>query len=193
MRSTRARNLSGLRGFDWLDAALSRSGGIVWAIWLTSSRGRSSGHRQVHQFRPGGTGVFPEELMSYIKHVLQPGEAVRYQGSVHWILYLPAILLAFAAVAIGAVTFAVPWRYGWLPAIACLVAALILAVRAWWVRWITEIVVTDRRVIYVHGFIQRELSRNTHEPDRKRRCRSDLNGTAPRLWRRDHTWHRCDS
>src|SRR6185312_5396106 len=31
--------------------------------------------------------------MSYIKHVLQTGETVRYQGSVHWILYLPAIIL----------------------------------------------------------------------------------------------------
>jgi hypothetical protein len=31
--------------------------------------------------------------MSYIKHVLQPGETVRYQGRVHWILYVPAIIL----------------------------------------------------------------------------------------------------
>ena len=94
--------------------------------------------------------------MSYIKHVLQAGETVRYQGSVHGILYLPAILLAIAAGAISVVTLAVPWRYGWLPAVACLAVALILALRAWWVRWITEIAVTDRRVIYVHGFIQRD-------------------------------------
>jgi len=33
--------------------------------------------------------------------------------------------------------------------------AVILALRAWFIRWTNEIVVTDRRVIYVHGFIQR--------------------------------------
>ncbi len=32
--------------------------------------------------------------MSYLNHVLQPGETVRYQGSVHWILYLPPIFLS---------------------------------------------------------------------------------------------------
>ncbi len=33
--------------------------------------------------------------------------------------------------------------------------ALILALRAWFIRWTNEIVVTDRRVIYARGFIQR--------------------------------------
>jgi uncharacterized membrane protein YdbT with pleckstrin-like domain len=94
--------------------------------------------------------------MSYIKHVLQPGETVRYQGSVHWVLYVPAILLGSAALVIVVLTAANSWRYGWLAVIACLLVAFILAVHAWWVRWITEIVVTDRRVIYVHGFIQRD-------------------------------------
>jgi uncharacterized membrane protein YdbT with pleckstrin-like domain len=32
---------------------------------------------------------------------------------------------------------------------------VILALRAWFIRWTNEIVVTDRRVIYAHGFIQR--------------------------------------
>ena len=40
--------------------------------------------------------------MSYIQHVLQPGEEIRYQGSVHWILYLPAIILCvIGAVSMG--------------------------------------------------------------------------------------------
>jgi uncharacterized membrane protein YdbT with pleckstrin-like domain len=89
--------------------------------------------------------------MSYIKHVLQPGETVRYQGSVHWILYLPAIILGvFGAVSSA---FGPP---GWVIAVICFLLALILALRAWFIRWMTEIVVTDRRVIYVHGFIQRD-------------------------------------
>jgi len=88
--------------------------------------------------------------MSYIKHVLQPGETVRYQGSVHWILYVPAIILGV----VGAVSslFGPP---GWVISAICLLVALILALRAWFIRWMTEIVVTDRRVIYVHGFIRR--------------------------------------
>ena len=32
---------------------------------------------------------------------------------------------------------------------------MLLALRAWFIRWTNEIVVTDRRVIYAHGFIQR--------------------------------------
>jgi uncharacterized membrane protein YdbT with pleckstrin-like domain len=37
----------------------------------------------------------------------------------------------------------------------CFFLALILALRAWFIRWTNEIVVTDRRVIYAQGFIQR--------------------------------------
>ena len=32
---------------------------------------------------------------------------------------------------------------------------MLFALRAWFIRWTNEIVVTDRRVIYAHGFIQR--------------------------------------
>src|SRR5262249_22180689 len=89
--------------------------------------------------------------MSYVKHVLQPGETVRYQGSVHWILYVPAIILGV----VGAVS-SLFGPLGWVISAICLLVALILALRAWFIRWTTEIVVTDRRVIYVHGFIQRD-------------------------------------
>lgn len=60
--------------------------------------------------------------MSYIKDILQPGEAIRYRGSA---------------------------------AAICFLVGLILALRAWLIRWTTEIVVTDRGVIYARGFIQR--------------------------------------
>jgi uncharacterized membrane protein YdbT with pleckstrin-like domain len=97
-----------------------------------------------------------EEPMSYIKNVLQPDETVRYQGSTHWMLYLPAILLAVGGVAILILTWATFQPYGFLLALACLGLGFILAVRAWWKRWTTEIAVTDRRVIYVHGFFDRQ-------------------------------------
>jgi Zn-dependent protease with chaperone function len=93
--------------------------------------------------------------VSYIKHVLQPGETIRYEGSVHWILYLPAIILALVAAAILALSSLMAWSYGWILAAACLLIALLLAFRAWFIRWMTEIAVTDRRVIYARGFIQR--------------------------------------
>jgi hypothetical protein len=43
--------------------------------------------------------------VSYIQHVLQPGETIRDEGSVHWILYLPAIILMLVAAAIFAAEF----------------------------------------------------------------------------------------
>ena len=46
--------------------------------------------------------------------------------------------------------------YGILVALACLIIAFVLAARAWWKRWTTEIFVTDRRVIFVHGFFDRQ-------------------------------------
>ena len=88
--------------------------------------------------------------MSYIKHVLQPGETVGYKGSVHWILYLPPIILAVVGVVVAAAGPA-----GLLGAAVCFVIALVLALRAWFIRWMTEIVVTDRRGIYARGFIRR--------------------------------------
>ncbi|MGA7544910.1 MAG: hypothetical protein WBW08_03650 [Methyloceanibacter sp.] len=88
--------------------------------------------------------------MSYIKHVLQPGEIIRYQGSVHWILYLPPLFLAV----VGAVAAAFGPQ-GFIVAAICFAVAIVLALRAWFIRWTTEIAVTDRRVIYAQGFIQR--------------------------------------
>ena len=88
--------------------------------------------------------------MSYIEHVLQPGEQIRYQGSIHWILYVPAIILCV----VGVVSFALG-HAGWIITVISIILAILLALRAWFIRWMTEIVVTDRRVIYVHGLIQR--------------------------------------
>jgi hypothetical protein len=38
--------------------------------------------------------------MSYLKQVLQPGETVRYRGSLHWVLYLKALPWAILGVSI---------------------------------------------------------------------------------------------
>jgi hypothetical protein len=51
-----------------------------------------------------------EKIVSYITHVLQPGETIRYQGSVRWILYLQALLLAL----VGAVASLLGPPWGWV-------------------------------------------------------------------------------
>jgi hypothetical protein len=39
--------------------------------------------------------------MSYVQSVLQPGEEVRYQASIHWITYVHGVLWLLAACVIG--------------------------------------------------------------------------------------------
>jgi uncharacterized membrane protein YdbT with pleckstrin-like domain len=71
-------------------------------------------------------------------------------------LYFPAILLAVIGVVTLTLTWGVTQSYGLWVAIVCLSIAVVFAVRAWWKRWTTEIFVTDRRVIFVHGFFDRQ-------------------------------------
>jgi uncharacterized membrane protein YdbT with pleckstrin-like domain len=93
--------------------------------------------------------------MSYVKEVLQPGETILFASTIHWLTYGPAILLLIVAVV--ATLFATSgsellWRSISLLLFA---AALLSAARAWFIRWTTEIAVTDRRIIYKRGFIRR--------------------------------------
>src|SRR2546423_15722009 len=37
-------------------------------------------------------------VMSYVQHVLQPGEQVRHVSSIHWIVYWPGAAIALLAV-----------------------------------------------------------------------------------------------
>jgi uncharacterized membrane protein YdbT with pleckstrin-like domain len=70
---------------------------------------------------------------------------------VRWILYLQPLLLAL----VGAVASLLGPPWGRVASAICFFLALILVLRSWFIRWTNEIVVTDRRVIYAHGFIQR--------------------------------------
>ena len=93
--------------------------------------------------------------MSYVERVLQPGEQVRHISSIHWIVYWPGVavaLLAMAAYWFGATRWLpTAWLY---TAYALALVAVVLLVREWYQWWITEIAVTNRRVIYKRGLIR---------------------------------------
>ena len=53
--------------------------------------------------------------MSYVQHVLQPGEIIRHQTKLHWMVYVPGLLLLVLA---GAVFWFAPssgsgWDWNW--------------------------------------------------------------------------------
>jgi uncharacterized membrane protein YdbT with pleckstrin-like domain len=94
--------------------------------------------------------------MSYVNSVLQPGERIVMQGRLHWIVYWHAIMFLLLAILSAA------WSgssgmgvVAWFAAAAFAVLCVISTAHAWFLRWITEIAVTDRRIIYKRGFINR--------------------------------------
>ena len=94
--------------------------------------------------------------MRYIEEILQPGEQVLFAGTLHWIVYLPAMLILLPAAGALTQVRAGPTGMSWL--IAVIVFALASAVMfasAWFRRWTTEIDVTNRRIVYKTGFIRR--------------------------------------
>ena len=98
-------------------------------------------------------------MMSYVQRVLQPGEQVRHISSIHWIMYWPGVAVALLAVVAYWIsdTRHLPgfWRY---TAYALAIVAAVLLIQQWLRGWVTEIAVTNRRVIYKKGLIQRETN-----------------------------------
>ena len=108
--------------------------------------------------------------MKYVEQVLQPGETVAYATSLHWLVYLrPIVLLVLSVlslIATSAVTALIA-AYA-LKIIALLLGLFALAsgLDALIRRSTTELAVTDRRVIYKTGILQRhsmEMNRSKVE------------------------------
>ncbi|WP_170146029.1 PH domain-containing protein [Rhodoplanes elegans] len=105
--------------------------------------------------------------MGYVDTVLLPGETVRFRTGRHWVLYVPGLVLALVGAGCAGWTAYVyaTAEFGehvdvlW-PALSAglLGLALVLLVRAWYRRRVTEIAVTDRRVIYRSGLFRRTTS-----------------------------------
>jgi uncharacterized membrane protein YdbT with pleckstrin-like domain len=97
--------------------------------------------------------------MSYVQSVLQPGEQVRRISSIHWIVYWPGIAAALLAVVAYSLseTRVLPglWRY---TGYALALVAVVLLIKQWLELWVTEIAVTDRRIIYKKGLIRRQTN-----------------------------------
>jgi len=92
--------------------------------------------------------------MRYIDHILQPGETVAYTTTLHWIVYLPAVVLwVVASIALSA--GAVAGLVSVMVALVCALAGSVVGFSAWFRRWTTEVDVTDRRIVYKRGFIRR--------------------------------------
>ena len=103
--------------------------------------------------------------MRYIERILQPGEKLVFAGKIHWVIYIPAMIMLLLALA--TLTKAGQGRSGisWsIAAMGFAAAAAVMFCSAWFRRWTTEIDVTDRRIVYKRGFINRHtVEMNMHK------------------------------
>lgn len=108
--------------------------------------------------------------MNYVERVLQPGERVVHAARLHWLIFLVPVLLLIAAVVCAVIAagsdvpgIAIPL---WLTAGLLAPVGLITMARALVQRTTTELILTDRRVIYKTGLIRRhtvEMNRSRIE------------------------------
>jgi uncharacterized membrane protein YdbT with pleckstrin-like domain len=98
--------------------------------------------------------------MSYVKSALQPDEQIVMIGKLHWIIYGRAIFFFVLGVVLLWLEHTLFNNELLIQATAALFGVLFLVsfVHAWFIRWITEFAVTDRRVIYKRGFITRHTA-----------------------------------
>jgi uncharacterized membrane protein YdbT with pleckstrin-like domain len=95
--------------------------------------------------------------MSYLDKILQPNEQVVETGRKHWIIYAPGAITQIVALALEGLARLFAGAALAVEVVAGVVAVLafVLLFREWFEQWTTEIVVTNRRVVYKRGFISR--------------------------------------
>ena len=137
-------------------------------MWLT---GDIANRQRSRQHRTGGTlaaGFFEwgyvgskgrTGLMPYYTKVLQPDEKVLVVGRLHWSIYLRALVVLAITVALLTYADRLPglrWQhYARVAAAVIGLVGLLMLLAAWSRQRSTEIVVTDKRVIYKRGLFAR--------------------------------------
>jgi len=116
--------------------------------------------------------------MSYVRRVLQPGEAIVYETRLHWLIYLRAMLALIVCIALAICAFVADGRQNLslalkIAAVIFALLALSAALQAFIRRTTTELAITDHRVIYKTGL----LSRHTLEMNRGKVESVDVNQT----------------
>lgn len=101
--------------------------------------------------------------MGYIKNNLMPKEEVIYVGSVHWIIFVPGLILLLVSISLflGIKLFGgdAVRSFGFVIVWLAMLFSLFFLIEAWIKKISTELAVTTKRVIAKVGFI----SRNTVE------------------------------
>jgi uncharacterized membrane protein YdbT with pleckstrin-like domain len=96
--------------------------------------------------------------MSYYQKVLQPGETVKYVGKLHWIIYRHAIIFVIITIIVAIFSLMLPEDQRYFGLVGCAIFGILTIIsflRAWFLQWTTETVVTDKRIIHKLGFIAR--------------------------------------
>jgi uncharacterized membrane protein YdbT with pleckstrin-like domain len=97
--------------------------------------------------------------MRYVDRVLQPGEKILQITSISRVGYIRGIAVLVGASVVWYLTAipALPWIKftAGIAGLLLIVIGLYVIVLTWWRRFTTEVAVTDKRVIYAVGFVNR--------------------------------------
>jgi hypothetical protein len=96
--------------------------------------------------------------MGYITKVLRPDEKLLATGKLHWIVYRLAIISMLVAVILWFVIGEAAPILRMTAFVLFAGFAVLTAIKEWLEQWITEIAITDRRVIYKTGLIRRQTA-----------------------------------
>ena len=96
--------------------------------------------------------------MGYITKVLRPDEKLLATGKLHWIIYRLAIISMLVAVILWFVIGEAAPILRMTAFVLFAGFAVLIAIKEWLEQWITEIAITDRRVIYKTGLIRRQTA-----------------------------------
>lgn len=102
--------------------------------------------------------------MSYVANNLMTDEAIEYTAKISWLIYIPSLF----SMVIGTLIFAVSLRIRADGVLFMGVGGLVVMMgfvqflKAFLMRWTTELAVTSKRVIFKTGFIRRYTSELNH-------------------------------